>query len=80
MALYPVINTETGETKEVQMGVNEIMDWYKENPQWKRDWSKGSAQTAELGEWKDKLAKSHPGWNEMLGRMSKVPGSKVEKI
>ena len=80
MAIYPIINKKTGETKEIQVSVNEITDWYKQNPDWSRNWAEGCANFGEVGEWKDKLVKSKPSWNEMLDRFSKVPGSKVKKI
>jgi hypothetical protein len=66
MALYDVINPETGETKVIEMSVHDIQQWYKDNPEWQRDWSQGCATAAESGEWKDKLAKKHPSWNEVL--------------
>jgi hypothetical protein len=80
MAIYPIINKETGETKVIEMSINDIMQWYKDNSEWQRDWSQGCAQPAELGEWKDKLIKSKPGWNDVLGRAQKMPGSTVKKI
>ena len=80
MAIYPIINKETGETKVIEMSVHEITDWYKSNPEWSRNWAEGGCSYAELGEWKDKLIKSKPGWNEVLERASKMPGSKVKKI
>lgn len=80
MAIYPVINQETGETKQVEMSVNDIMTWYKNNKPWVRDWSQGCAAPAETGEWKDKLIKNNPGWNDVLGIASKMPQSKVKKI
>jgi hypothetical protein len=80
LAIYPVINVNTGEKKVVEMSVNDIMQWYQENPEWKRDWSEGCATPGEVGEWKDKLAKSKPGWNEVLEKVGRVPGSKVNKL
>lgn len=80
MAIYPIIHKETGEKKVIEMSVHDIQQWYEDNPDWKRDWSEGCAQPAEVGEWRDKLAKSHPGWNEVLGKMSKAPHSKIQKI
>ena len=41
MAIYPVIHVETGEKKEVEMSAHDITQWYKDNPEWKRDWSEG---------------------------------------
>lgn len=82
MAVYPVINKETGEQKEVVMSVHDWDQWKNDNPQWTRDWSDPSTcpNNGEVGEWKDKLIKQKPSWNEVLGKLSKLPGSTVEKI
>lgn len=80
MAIYPVIHKETGEKRIVEMSVNDIMQWYTDNPDWKRDWSEGCAAPGEVGEWKDKLVQRNPGWNDVLGRAAKMPGSNVKKI
>lgn len=80
MALYPIIHVETGEKKVLEMSVHEIMQWYKDNPEWKRDWSEGCASPGEVGEWKDKLISRRPGWNDVLEKASKAPGSRVKKI
>ncbi len=82
MATYPVINTKTGESKEVQMSVTKWDQWRKDNPDWTRDWSDPSTMpgVGEVGEWKDKLVKSKPGWNEVLDRASRQPGASVKKI
>tara|TARA_X000000368_G_C22397815_1_gene436154 strand:- start:166 stop:414 length:249 start_codon:yes stop_codon:yes gene_type:complete len=77
MATYPVINTKTGESKEVQMSVTKWDQWREDNPDWTRDWSDPSTMpgVGEVGEWKDKLVKSKPGWNEVLDRASRQPGA-----
>jgi len=80
MAIYPIIHVETGEKRVVEMSVHDITQWYKDNPEWKRDWSEGCATPGEVGEWKDKLANKHPGWNDVLGKAAKAPGSTVKKI
>ena len=80
MAKYDVIHKETGETKVINVSVHEITQWYEDNPDWQRDWSQGCASSAEVGEWKDKLRKSAPGWNDVLGKASKVRGSRVQKL
>jgi hypothetical protein len=80
MAIYPIICVETGEKKVVEMSVHEITQWYKDNPEWKRDWSEGCASPGEVGEWKDKLISRNPGWNDVLHKASKAPGSHVKKI
>ena len=80
MATYPVINKETGEQKEVSMSVTEWSKWCEDNPEWHRDWSDPSTMpgVGEVGEWKDKLAKTKPGWNDVLRKASKMPGATVK--
>jgi hypothetical protein len=34
----------------------------------------------EIGEVYDKLKKSHPGWNDVLNKCSKAPGSTVKPV
>ena len=82
MATYPVIHKETGEQKEVTLSVHEWDQWKQDNPDWQRDWSDPSTCPAsgEVGDWKDKLRKSNPGWNDVLGKAQSAPGSKVKKI
>ena len=43
MAIYPVVNKETGEKKEVSMSIHDIDQWYSDNPDWQRDWQAGVA-------------------------------------
>lgn len=82
MPTYPIINKETGEQKEVIMSVSEWEQFREDNTMWIRDWSDPSTapNSCELGEWKDRLIKKHPSWNEVLGKMSNLPNSKVKKI
>ncbi len=82
MATYPVVNSKTGEQKEVAMSVTEWSQWCEDNPDWKRDWSDPSTMpgVGEVGEWKNKLVKSKPGWNEVLERAQKQPGARKLKI
>jgi len=80
LAIYPIIHKETGETKVIEMSVHEITQWYNYNPEWKRDWSQGSATPGEVGDWRNKLVSKHPAWNEVLGNASKAPKSTVKKI
>ena len=79
---YPVINKSTGEQKEVKLSVHEWDQWKIDNPEWDRDWSDPSTAPAcgEIGEVYDKLKKSHPGWNDVLRKASKVPGSNVRPV
>ena len=82
MATYPVINKSTGEQKEVSMSVHDWDQWKIDNPEWERDWSDPSTcpQPGEVGEWRNKLINRNPGWNDVLDRASKVPGSTVKKL
>ena len=80
MPTYPVINKETGETKELSMTMTQYSNWRDENPAWDKDWNAGVAGVGEVGEVYDKLKKSHPGWNEVLHRASKMPGSQVKPV
>ena len=78
MATYPVVNTKTGETKEVVMSVHEWDQWKQDNPDWLRDYSDPSTAPGfgEVGEWKDKLVKSKPGWNEVLEKAQNAPSAR----
>ena len=80
MPTYPVINKETGEQKELSMSMIAYGKWREENPDWDKDWNAGVASVGEVGEVYDKLKKSHPGWNEVLRRASKTPGSNVKSV
>jgi hypothetical protein len=80
MPTYPIKNLKTGETKEIVMSISDYDKWRKENLDWDKDWSKGCASVGEVGEWKDKLLQKHPGWNDVLGKVSKSGKSQVTKI
>ena len=82
MATYPVIHKESGEQKEVSMSITQWDQWKDDNPGWDRDWSDPSTMpgVGEVGEWQNNLVAKNPGWNEVLGRAAKMPGSKVKKI
>ena len=82
MATYPVINKQTGEQKEVTLSVHDWDQWKQDNPEWERDWSDPSTCPAagEFGEVYDRLRKSHPGWNDVLTKASKAPGSRVKPV
>ena len=73
MATYPVVNTKTGEQKEVSMSVHDWDKWKEENPDWSRDYSDPETMpgVGEVGEWKDKLRKKVPGWNDILKKVKK---------
>jgi len=66
MPTYPVKNLETGETKELYMSMKDYEQWRKDNPGWDKDWSKGCAGSGEVGEWRDKMKKTHPGFHDII--------------
>jgi hypothetical protein len=82
MPIYPIVNTKTGEQKEVEMSIHDWDQWKENNPDWIRDWSDPSTcpSPGEVGEWKDKLIQKHPEWNDVLSKASQAPGSKVKPI
>jgi|TARA_B100000959_G_C14512165_1_gene431753 hypothetical protein len=80
MPTYPLKNLKTGETQELIMPMTEYDDWRKENPDWDKDWSKGCAGVGEVGDWQNKLISRNPGWNDVLKKASKAPGSKVKTL
>ena len=82
MATYPVVNTKTGDKREVTMSVHDWDQWCADNPEWSRDYSDPSTcpMAAEVGEWRDKLVAKNPGWNEVLAKASKAPGAPNLKI
>lgn len=78
LAIYPIVNKETGEKKVIEMSVHDITQWYNDNPEWQRDWSQGCASPGEVGEWKDRLVNKNPGWGEVLKKANKAGGSKSQ--
>ena len=79
MPTYPVINKVTGEQKEVHMTVTQWTKWSEENIDWQRDWSDPSTcpATGEVGDWRDKMSKTHPGWTDIM-KNKVVPQAKVK--
>ena len=77
MPTYPVKNLKTGETKEILMSMKEYDQWRKDNPDWDKDWQAGVAASQEMFKWTGEAASS--GWNEVLDRASRQPGSTVRK-
>ena len=77
MPTYPVIHKESKEKKVLRMTISEYDQWRKDNPEWDKDWSAGVAGVGEVGEFQDKMKKSHPGFNDVLRRVGKMPGSNV---
>jgi len=80
MPVYPVKNLTTGETQELVMSVADYEKWRKENPDWDKDWSAGCAGVGEVGDWQNKLISRNPGWNDVLRKASKAPGSNVKPL
>ena len=82
MATYPVVHKVRGEKTEVCMSVHDWVIWIEEYPDWSRDYSDPSTMpgVGEVGEWKDKLRKKNPGWNEVLKKAQKSPGSRVKTL
>ena len=78
MPTYPVINLKTKEKKEISMTMLEYEEWRKDNPDWDKDWNAGVAACQEVGDCRDKMKRTHPGWNDVLHKASKAPGSKVK--
>ena len=78
MPTYPVINLKTKEKKELSMTMKQYCEWKDENPDWDKDWSAGVAACQEVGDFRDKMKRTHPGWNDVLHKASKAPGSKVK--
>jgi len=78
MPTYPLINKITGEKKELYMTMVEYDQWRKDNPDWDKDWSAGVAGVGEVGDWRNKMSKSHPGWNDIMNKVKNVPGSNVQ--
>jgi len=78
MPTYPVINKETGEKQELYMTMAEYDQWRKDNPEWDKDWQAGIGGFGEVGDWRNKMNKTHPGWSEIMTKMKNVPGSQVE--
>ena len=81
MATYPVINKKTGEQKDIVLSVHEWTKWCEDNPDWERYYTAENVPNfGEVGEVYDKLKKSHPGWNDVLRKASKMPGSNVRPV
>jgi len=75
MPIYPVVNRHTGEKQELNLSLSSYEQWRKDNPDWDKDWSAGVAGLGEVGDWRNK---TDGGWNEVLHKVSQVPGSNVK--
>ena len=74
MPTYPVKNLKTGQTKELSMTMAAYDEWRKENPDWDKDWQAGVAGSGEVGDWRDKMSKTPPGWKDVMGQVKKHQG------
>ena len=77
MPTYPIKNKETGETKELVMSMKEYDQFRKDNPDWDKDWSKGSGGVVSATG--DVYSRTDGGWNEVLSKVGQVPGSNVKR-
>jgi hypothetical protein len=75
MPIYPVKHSTTGEKQELNLSLSSYEQWRKDNPDWDKDWSAGVAGLGEVGDWRNK---TDGGWNEVLQKVSQVPGSNVK--
>ena len=73
MATYPVVNSKTGEQKEVVMSITKWDQWCKDNTDWLRDYSDPSTMpgVGEVGEWKDCANLSYITQKEMVESLDK---------
>ena len=78
MPTYPIKNLKTGETKELVMSMKEYDEFRKDNPDWDKDWSKGCATAGAVGDWRDKMSKTHPGWKDVMTKVKSVPGANIQ--
>lgn len=79
MPTYRFQNTETGEIFEKWMLMDEKEPYLNKN-QHLKPLIPTQMNVGEVGEWRNKLVSKHPGWNTILDRASKAPGSQVKKI
>ena len=77
MPTYPVIHKKTKEKKELSMTMKQYDQWRKDNHAWDKDWQAGVASPQEMFKWTGEAKSS--GWNEVLDRASRQPGSNVRK-
>ena len=75
MPTYYKVHKETGEKQSFFASFSEHDEWKESNPDWETDWSKGCAST--VGQVGDFQMKTDGGWDEVLHKVSKVPGSNV---
>lgn len=74
MPTYRFQNTKTGDIFEKWMYMNEREDYLQNNPDLKQV-PTGFASVSEVGDWRNKTSS---GWNDVLRKVSTVPGSTVK--
>jgi hypothetical protein len=79
MPTYRFEDTETGEIFEKWMYMADKDSYLKENPHLK-PLIPSQMNVGEVGDWQNKLIAKNPGWNDVLAKASKAPGSRVKKI
>ena len=79
MPTYRFENTETGEIFEKWMYMAEKEPFLEENPHIK-PLIPTQMNVGEVGDLLSKHVNRNPGWNEVLSKVSKVPGSTVKPI
>ena len=79
MPTYRFENTETGEIFEKWMYMAEKEPFLKENPHIK-PLIPTQMNVGEVGDLLSKHVSRNPGWNDVLHKVSKVPGSNVKPI
>ena len=77
MPTYPVKNLKTEEKKELSMTMKEYEQGRKDKPDWDKDWQAGVASAGEVGEWRDRMASTHPGWADIM-KNKIVPQAKIK--
>jgi hypothetical protein len=79
MPTYRFENTETGEIFEKWMYMAEKEPFLKENPHL-IPLIPTQMNVGEVGDWQNKHIQRNPGWNDVLRKVSQVPGSNVKPL
>ena len=77
MPTYRFENTDTGEIFEKWMYMSDKEGYLKDNPHLK-SLIPTQMNVGEVGDWQNKLIQKNPGWNDVLKKASKAPGSRVK--
>lgn len=60
--------------------MDEKPKYLEENPQLKPLIPTQMNAVMEAGDWQNRLIKKHPSWNDVLGKVQKMPGSTIKKL